>query len=231
MNKFIFVLLVPLFFMVSNIAKADVLEWQQKSQEIQQQREELKRQLVAIEGLPSKENEEPREANIKIIIQDNQLAAKQEAYQKAIEISNQELIFENVSLNDFSPVKLQPGESIPSEYIRIYKAAEERFGVDWYILASIHYIETSFSNHNSMVSSVGAIGHMQFMPATFKAYGVDGNGDGKINAWNLEDAIFSAANYLRANNFQNDIRKAIWHYNHSEAYVNKVIETAWGFKD
>jgi membrane-bound lytic murein transglycosylase B len=229
MNKVIFFLLIPLFLIVSNPVKADVLEWQQKSQEIQQQREELKRQLVEIEGLPSKENEEAREANVKIIIQDNELAAMQEAYEKAINF-NQGQSFQGGNFPNFSPAKLQPGEAVPSEYIPIYKAAGEKYGVDWYVLASIHSIETSFSNHTSMLSSAGAIGHMQFMPATFRAYGVDGNGDGQVNAWNLEDAIFSAANYLRANNYQNDIRKAIWHYNHSEAYVNKVIETAWRFK-
>lgn len=230
MNKFLFVFIIPLFLFVSIPVHADVLEWEQKAEQLQQQREELKKQLVEIEGLPSKENEETREANIKIIIQDNKLAAEQAAYKKLIELKNNPLN-QAQSFSNFSPARLQPGETIPSEYITIYKAAEEKYGVDWYILASIHSIETSFSTHSTMLSSAGAIGHMQFMPSTFKAYGVDGNGDGIINAWNLEDAIFSAANYLRANNYQNDIRKSIWHYNHSEEYVNKVINLAWGFKE
>lgn len=229
MNKFLFVFIIPLFLFASIPVSADVLEWEQKAEQLQQQREELKKQLVEIEGLPSEENEETREANIKIIIQDNKLAAEQKAYKKLIELTNNPLN-QAQSFSNFSPARLQPGETIPGEYIPIYKAAEARYGVDWYILASIHSIETTFSTHSSMLSSAGAIGHMQFMPATFKAYGVDGNGDGIINAWSLEDAIFSAANYLRANNYQNDIRKAIWHYNHSEEYVNKVINTAWGFK-
>jgi membrane-bound lytic murein transglycosylase B len=39
---------------------------------------------------------------------------------------------------------------------------------------------------------------MQFMPATWKAYGVDANGDGKKDPYNPVDAIFAAARYLKA---------------------------------
>ena len=46
-------------------------------------------------------------------------------------------------------------------------------------------------------SWAGAMGHFQFMPSTFNAYGVDYNGDGKIDIWHsFEDAAGSAANYL-----------------------------------
>lgn len=46
-------------------------------------------------------------------------------------------------------------------------------------------------------SWAGAMGHMQFMPSTFRAYAVDGDGDGRIDLWqSLPDALHSAANYL-----------------------------------
>jgi len=46
-------------------------------------------------------------------------------------------------------------------------------------------------------SWAGAMGHMQFMPSTFRAYAVDGDGDGRIDLWHsLPDAMNSAANYL-----------------------------------
>ena len=46
-------------------------------------------------------------------------------------------------------------------------------------------------------SWAGAMGHMQFMPSTFRAYAVDGDGDGRIDLWqSLPDAMNSAANYL-----------------------------------
>ncbi|MCL5059458.1 MAG: lytic murein transglycosylase [Candidatus Thermoplasmatota archaeon] len=47
-------------------------------------------------------------------------------------------------------------------------------------------------------SWAGAMGHMQFMPSTFRAYAVDGDGDGRIDLWrSLPDAMRSAANYLQ----------------------------------
>lgn len=47
-------------------------------------------------------------------------------------------------------------------------------------------------------SWAGAMGHMQFMPSTFRAYAVDGDGDTRIDLWqSLPDAMYSAANYLR----------------------------------
>ncbi len=54
-------------------------------------------------------------------------------------------------------------------------------------------------------SWAGAMGNMQFMPSTFRAYAVDGDGDGRIDVWqSLPDALYSAANYLR---------QAGWHSN------------------
>ncbi len=46
-------------------------------------------------------------------------------------------------------------------------------------------------------SWAGAMGQCQFMPSTFMAYAVDGDGDGKINIWaSLPDVFASAGNYL-----------------------------------
>lgn len=46
-------------------------------------------------------------------------------------------------------------------------------------------------------SWAGAMGHLQFMPSTFSAYAVDGDGDGRRNIWNsLPDVFASAANFL-----------------------------------
>lgn len=57
------------------------------------------------------------------------------------------------------------GESeIPAEYIPIYQAAEEKYGVPWNLLAAVHRIETRFSTLDPMISSVGAEGHYQVRP-------------------------------------------------------------------
>ena len=86
---------------------------------------------------------------------------------------------------------------IPPFLLPIYQAAGIEYGVRWEILAAINEIETDYGR-NLNVSSAGALGWMQFMPATWKAYGVDANGDGRKDPYNPVDAIFAAARYLRA---------------------------------
>ncbi|WP_240793420.1 lytic transglycosylase domain-containing protein [Psychrobacillus vulpis] len=143
---------------------------------------------------------------------------------------------------------------VPPEYISIYQKAEEKYGVPWTLLAAHHRIETRFSTMDPLLSPVGAEGHMQFMPCTFVGwshpscnglgkgdipekdkvnpeiiakyggYGVDANGDGKADPFDMEDAIFSAANYLAASGAANgQIEKAIFNYNHSDKYVEDVL--------
>lgn len=76
-------------------------------------------------------------------------------------------------------------------------------------------------------SWAGAFGMSQFLPSSYMSWAVDGNGDGVINLFDKEDAIFSVANYLSSNGWgktETKKRKAIWHYNHSNAYVDAVIK-------
>ena len=53
---------------------------------------------------------------------------------------------------------------IPIEYIPVYVAAEEKYGVPWTLLAAHHRVETRFSTMKKLVSPVGAEGHMQVRP-------------------------------------------------------------------
>lgn len=149
--------------------------------------------------------------------------------------------------------KIEENVSIPKEYIPIYKAAAQKYGVPWELLAAHHRVETKFSK-GPLVSPAGAEGPMQFMPCTFVGwkypgcegkgkgkipekdktnpavikkyggYGVDANGDGKADPFDLEDAVFSAANYLARNGAANGHwKKAVYAYNHSEQYVEEVL--------
>lgn len=153
-------------------------------------------------------------------------------------------------------------DEVPSSFIPIYKAAEKEFGVPWYLLAAHHRVETIFSTMDPMISPVGAEGHMQFMPCTFVGwahpscsglgkgnipekektdpavikryggYGIDANGDGIADPFDVEDAIFSAANYLAKNGAtEGELRKAVYSYNHSEEYVDEVLYFAERFQD
>ena len=64
---------------------------------------------------------------------------------------------------------------------------------------------------------------MQFIPSTWKAYGVDANNDGKKDPYNPVDAICAAARYLKAAGGDKDISRAIFAYNHADWYVDEVL--------
>ena len=111
---------------------------------------------------------------------------------------------------------------VPPFLLPIYQAAGIEYGIRWEVLAAINEIETDYGR-NLNVSSAGALGWMQFMPATWKAYGVDANHDGRKDPYNPVDAIFAAARYLRASGGDSDLRKAVFAYNHADWYVDSVL--------
>ena len=114
---------------------------------------------------------------------------------------------------------------IPPFLLPIYQAAGMQYGIRWEVLAGINEIETDYGR-NLNVSSAGALGWMQFMPATWKSYGVDANQDGVKDPFNPVDAIFAAARYLKAAGGETDLRKAVFAYNHADWYVDSVLMRA-----
>ncbi|HEX8073511.1 MAG TPA: lytic murein transglycosylase, partial [Thermoleophilaceae bacterium] len=111
---------------------------------------------------------------------------------------------------------------VPIFLLPIYQAAGTQYGIRWEVLAAINEIETDYGR-NLNVSSAGALGWMQFMPATWRTYGVDANKDGRRDPYNPVDAIFAAAKYLKAAGGQKDIRRGIFAYNHAGWYVDSVM--------
>ncbi|MHB1084535.1 MAG: lytic murein transglycosylase [Thiobacillus sp.] len=67
------------------------------------------------------------------------------------------------------------------------------------LLDALHIIDAGHVSAANMKGSwAGAMGQMQFMPSTFRAYAVDGDGDGRIDVWqSIPDAMYSAAHYLQ----------------------------------
>jgi hypothetical protein len=114
---------------------------------------------------------------------------------------------------------------IPPFLLPIYQAAGIQYGVRWEILAAINEIETDYGR-NLTVSTAGAVGWMQFLPSTWKRWGVDANGDGRKDPYNPVDAIFGAARYLKAAGADQDVRQAIFAYNHADWYVDSVLMRA-----
>jgi len=117
---------------------------------------------------------------------------------------------------------------IPAGLMPLYERAAAEHGLGGrgvFVLAAINKIETDFGR-NVAVSSAGALGWMQFMPATWAAYGVDGNGDGRRDPTDPEDAIPAAARYLAASGAPGDWGAAIFAYNHAGWYVAQVQDLA-----
>lgn len=111
---------------------------------------------------------------------------------------------------------------IPPFLLPIYQACGTEYGIPWQVLASINRIETAFGT-NLNVSSAGAMGWMQFIPSSWQAYGVDANEDGKKDPYNPVDAICAAARYLKAADWADSPRDAIFAYNHADWYVDEVL--------
>jgi membrane-bound lytic murein transglycosylase B len=79
-------------------------------------------------------------------------------------------------------------------------------------------------------SWAGAFGLCQFVPSSYLNYGVDGNGDGRVDLFNVADALASIANYLKASGWEQGNlqkkKKAIYAYNHCDNYVKAVLAYA-----
>jgi len=78
-------------------------------------------------------------------------------------------------------------------------------------------------------SWAGAFGMSQFLPSSYMNWAIDGDGDGEIDLFKLDDAVFSVANYLKQNGWGKSAeshRKAVFHYNNSSDYVDAVLTLA-----
>jgi hypothetical protein len=124
-----------------------------------------------------------------------------------------------------------PPLPIPAQIKSLYVAAASRYQMPWTLLAGIG-MEESGHGRNNTASSVGALGLMQFMPATWASMGVDGNGDGRADIRGDVDSIYSAANYLTKSGVTKGpggVRAAIFTYNHADWYVNDVLYYAQAY--
>jgi hypothetical protein len=117
----------------------------------------------------------------------------------------------------------------PSTYRELYQlSARYCPGLSWTVLAAIGQVESGHGR-NVGPSSAGALGPMQFMPATWAWAGVDGDGDGKADIMSPYDSVPAAALYLCRNGAGRGGRSlytAIYSYNHADWYVRKVLALA-----
>jgi membrane-bound lytic murein transglycosylase B len=105
------------------------------------------------------------------------------------------------------------------ELLADYRRAQARFGTRWQLLAAVNLVESAFGRVVNR-SSAGAQGPMQFLPATWRAYGLGGD------VHRPRDAILGAANYLHQSGAPGDDRHALYAYNPSRLYVDAVLAYA-----
>jgi membrane-bound lytic murein transglycosylase B len=122
-------------------------------------------------------------------------------------------------IDEFNLVRIHPralaGAAPSATLAAYYQASAGHYQLDWTFLASINFIESDFGRATGP-SSAGALGPMQFMPATWAAYGSGGD----VN--NPKDAIDAAARYLFLSGGRRDMNRAIYAYNHDLDYVDAV---------
>ncbi len=125
---------------------------------------------------------------------------------------------------------------IPPAYLVWYTdAAQTCPGLPWAVLAGIGKIESDHGRSDepgvhSGANFAGAEGPMQFEPATFAEYAVDADPAAPLSVYDPADAIYTAAAMLCANGVASGtsagITRAVFAYNHSQAYVASVLAKA-----
>ncbi len=142
------------------------------------------------------------------------------------------------------PPSQQAVNSIPANYLAIFKVTGRKYGIPWVILAGIAKVEsndgrTTLPGVHSAANAFGAAGPMQIgiggaagdtwggapvHPASEHVNGVaiDANQDGVASVYEPADAVAGAARYLLAHGVLDNVSAAIFAYNHLESYVQTV---------
>jgi peptidoglycan DL-endopeptidase CwlO len=142
-------------------------------------------------------------------------------------------------------VSTAAANSVPADYLALFKSIGARYKVPWVVLAGIAKVEsddgrTALPGVRSASNAFGAAGPMQIgiggastntwggapvHPASQHVNGVatDANGDGTASVYDPADAIAGAAKYLLEHGIMTNIPSAIFAYNHLNSYVQQVL--------
>jgi hypothetical protein len=119
----------------------------------------------------------------------------------------------------------------PGSYMQLFQESAAKYcpGLSWTVLAAIGQIESG-DGTNEGPSSAGALGPMQFEPSTWKIWGITAFGEtGAPNIMDPFDAVPSAARMLCGDGAAGggqQLRQAIFDYNHATWYVDEVLSLA-----
>jgi len=131
------------------------------------------------------------------------------------------------------PTSALARDDVPPDLLETYEqAATTCPGLPWPVIAAIGKAE---SDHGRATedATTGAQGPMQFLPSTWLDYQADGDGDGDADVYDPDDAIFGVARLLCANGGESPdtLRTAIYTYNRSDTYVDRVLQIARSYTD
>ena len=143
------------------------------------------------------------------------------------------------------PATTAASNSIPANYLALFKSIGARYRVPWVVLAGIGKVESddgrsTLPGVHSGSNAFGAAGPMQIgiggaagntwggapvHPASEHVSGVatDANGDGTASVYDPADAIAGAAKYLLEHGILTNVAGAIFAYNHLTSYVQQVL--------
>jgi hypothetical protein len=135
---------------------------------------------------------------------------------------------------------LRARRDIPPVALRRYQRAARRCpGLSWTVLAAIGKVESDHGRSRargvrSGANWAGAAGPMQFgiggkAGNTWAHYRIDGDHDGRASVYDPDDAVPAAADYLCAHGAARQLRRAVHAYNHSGAYVARVLGLAGAY--
>ena len=129
------------------------------------------------------------------------------------------------------PVTKVSSSALPATYLQLFQDSAAKYcpRLSWTVLAAIGQIESA-DGTNDGPSPAGALGPMQFEPATWAVWGIDGFGQtGPPDIMNPYDAVPSAARMLCADGAGASgasLSAAIFDYNHANWYVSEVLSLA-----
>lgn len=166
---------------------------------------------------------------LSLLDQEQRLLASAQAHASAVRAAEAALRAQSMAFSVITSDRIASMRMMPASpaYMALYHQAAAAMcpGLSWTVLAAIGQVESGHGKDTS-TSYAGAMGPMQFLPATFAHYAVDGDHDGVASIMDPADAIFTAARYLCANGAGSGpaaLENAIFHYNHADWYVQMVL--------
>jgi hypothetical protein len=166
-----------------------------------------------------------------LLLQQRALLKKADSHLKAVRTAEAKLAAQTSTFSSITTSSIAGLHILPpsAEFLALYHSAATTCpGLSWTVLAAIGQVESGHGR-NPSTSSAGAEGPMQFLPATFAAYAVDGDHDGTKSILDPADSIYTAAHYLCANKAglsPSALGNAILHYNHATWYRDMVLKLA-----